>query len=164
MVVEAEPNLVVVSISDMKISAKSDDIVVTYSLGSCLGVTAYDPVVRVGGLIHCLLPRASAAREKAQQNPYMFVTTGVPLMVRKLIQKGAEVQRLVFKAGGCANMRNDDMFNTGQRNFEALQRLLDRNNITLAAQAVGGSMPRSMFLHIATGRVVIKSLGQESDI
>ncbi len=162
--VELEPNLLVVNISDMKISDNPDDVVVTYSLGSCLGVTAYDPEVRVGGLIHCLLPRASAAREKAKQNPYMFVTTGVPLMVRKLIQKGAEVRRLIFKAAGGANMRNDDMFLTGQRNFEALLRLLDRNNITLAASAVGNSIPRSMFLHIDTGRVFIKSLGQESEL
>ncbi|WP_147819794.1 chemotaxis protein CheD [Salidesulfovibrio onnuriiensis] len=159
-----QENLLVVNISDMKISKDPNDVVVTYSLGSCLGVTAYDPRVQVGGLVHCLLPRASAAREKARQNPYMFVTTGVPLMVRNLIQKGAAVERLIFKAAGGANMRNDDMFLTGQRNFETLLRLLERNNIKLTAQSVGGTIPRSMFLHIDTGRVFIKSLGQESEL
>lgn len=161
---ELDPHLLVVNISDMKLSGKEEDVVVTYSLGSCLGVTAYDAHAGVGGMIHCLLARGSTAREKAQQNPYMFVTTGVPLMVRKLIQMGADVNRMVFKAAGCANMRNDDMFQTGRRNFEALLRLLDRNNITLAAQAVGGSIPRTMFLHINSGRVFIKSLGDEFEL
>lgn len=156
--------LVVVNISDMKISTNPEDVLVTYSLGSCLGVTVYDPEKRMGGLIHCLLPRASAAREKAKQNPYMFVSTGVPLMVRKLLQKGADLKRLVFKAAGGANMRNDDIFLTGARNFEALQRLMERNNIELAATAVGDSIPRSMFLHLDTGKVMIKSLGVASEL
>lgn len=151
--------LYVVNISDMKYSTSPEDVLITYSLGSCLGVTAYDPKAMVGGLVHCLLPRASAARDRAEQNPYMFVTTGVAMMVRTLMKKGAEVQRMIFKAAGGANMRNDDMFRTGERNYEALMRLLDRNDITLAAKQVGGTIPRTMSLYMATGEVIIKSLG-----
>ncbi|KAB1439113.1 chemotaxis protein CheD [Pseudodesulfovibrio senegalensis] len=157
-------NPVVVNISDMKIATDPKAVLATYSLGSCLGVTVYDPVTRAGGLIHCLLARASAAREKARQNPYMFVTTGVPLMVRKLMQKGAALDRMVFKAAGGANMRSDNIFRTGENNYMALRRLLERNNIKLAAESVGGSIPRSMYLHLDTGRVVIKSLGVESEL
>lgn len=157
-------NLHIVNISDMKYSSHPEDVIVTYSLGSCLGVTAYDPEKRMGGLVHCLLPTASSARHKARENPYMFVSTGVASMVRKLVDKGASRNRLIFKAAGGANMRNDNLFNTGLRNFEALERLLDRNHVKLAAMDVGGTIPRTMFLHLDTGRVLVRSLGEETEL
>ncbi|MFH1913478.1 MAG: chemotaxis protein CheD [Pseudomonadota bacterium] len=154
----------IVTISDMKLSTAVEDVVVTYSLGSCLGVTVYDPKAGVGGMVHCLLPHAGAAREKARANPFMFVNTGVAMMVRRLMDRGAEKRRLVFKAAGGANMRGDNLFNTGARNFEALGKLLERNSVTLAASDVGGTVPRTMFLYLDTGRVVVRSLGEEKDL
>lgn len=156
--------LLTVTISDMKLSANPEDSIITYSLGSCLGVTAYDPVRRVGGLVHCLLPHASSARKKAREKPYMFVNTGVAMMVRKLIDLGAKKDRLVIKAAGGANMRNDTLFNTGARNFKALEELLSRNGVSLSAQDVGGTIPRTMILYLDTGRVVVRSLGEEMDL
>jgi len=157
-------DLLIVNISDMKLSSKPEDVIVTYSLGSCLGVTAYDPVVKVGGMIHCLLPNASGARGKSRNNPYMFVNTGVAMMVRQLMDKGAERGRLVFMAAGGANMRNDTLFNTGLRNFEALEKLLSRNKVSLTSKQVGGTIPRTMFLYLDTGRVVVRSFGKETDL
>lgn len=154
----------VVTISDMKLSARPEDVIVTYSLGSCLGVTAYDPKVGVGGLVHCLLPHAASARGKAREKPFMFVNTGVAMMVRNLIDRGAAKHRLIFKAAGGANMRNDTLFNTGARNFEALEKLLSRNDVVLSATDVGGTVPRTMVLYLDTGRVVVRSLGEETDL
>lgn len=157
-------SLLVVNISDMKLSADAEDVIVTYSLGSCLGVTAYDPKTHIGGMVHCLLPTASSARDRARENPFMFVNTGVAMMVRQLIDKGAEKQRLIFKAAGGANMRSDTLFNTGARNFEALQKLLDRNGVTLSATDVGGTTPRTIFLHLDTGKMIIRSLGEGKEL
>jgi chemotaxis protein CheD len=156
--------LQIVNISDMKLSAAPEDIIVTYSLGSCLGVTAYDPKAGVGGMVHCLLPHAGAARDKARANPFMFVNTGVAMMVRKLMDRGASKRNIIFKAAGGANMRGDNLFNTGARNFEALGKLLERNTVELTATDVGGTIPRTMFLYLDTGRVVVRSLGEEKDI
>lgn len=157
-------NMLTVSISDMKFSTNPEDIIATYSLGSCLGITAYDPKARVGGMVHCLLPSAAGAKEKAREKPYMFVNTGVAMMVRILREHGAAKHRLVFKVAGGANMRSNDFFSTGKRNMESLLHLLERNKVTLAAQEVGGTIPRTMFLYMDTGRVVIRSLGKESDL
>lgn len=154
----------VVTISDMKLSANPEDVIVTYSLGSCLGVTAYDPKAGVGGLVHCLLPHAASARDKAREKPFMFVNTGVAMMVRKLIEHGAARHRLIFKAAGGANMRNDTLFNTGARNFDALEKLLSRNDVALSATDVGGTVPRTMVLYLDTGRVVVRSLGEETEL
>lgn len=156
--------LLVVNISDMKLSDNPENVIATYSLGSCLGVTAYDPQKKIGGMVHCLLPTAGSAREKARDNPFMFVNSAVVEMVRQLIEKGAKRERLVFKAAGGANMRNDTLFNTGARNFEALEKLMTSSNVELTAKDVGGTIPRTMFLHLDTGRVVIRSLGEDSEL
>jgi len=157
-------NTHIVNISDMKFSNHAEDVIVTYSLGSCLGVTAYDPKIGIGGMVHCLLPSSNSARDKARDNPFMFVNTGVAMMVRRLMDKGAVKSRLILKAAGGANMRGDTLFNTGLRNFEALEKLLDRNKVSLAAVDVGGTIPRTMFLHLNTGRIVVRSLGKEKEL
>ena len=66
----------IVGVADMKISAEKDDLIVTHALGSCLGITIYDPVACVGGMLHVMLPLSTIDPNKAAANPYMFVDTG----------------------------------------------------------------------------------------
>ncbi len=154
----------VINISEYRIAAGPEAILCTFSLGSCLGVTVFDPVTRLGGLVHCLLPTSRIAPAKAQTAPGMFVNTGVGALLTGLWDAGACTEHLVIKAAGGANMRGDNLFNTGQRNCEALARLLEKNGLTLAASDMGGSVPRSLFLSLGTGRVVVRTLGQEREL
>lgn len=150
-----------VHISDMKVSKKRGVILATHSLGSCLGLAAYDPQARVGGLIHCLLPRPMS-QSKADLNPFMYVTSGVPTMIRSMYAQGAARERLIFKAAGCGRMLNVlNQFNTGERNQEALLQLLEFNEMALAAGDLGGASPRTVRLHVDTGQVIIRSRGKE---
>jgi chemotaxis protein CheD len=80
------------------------------------------------------------------------------------MDNGAKKNRLVFKVAGGANMRNDTLFNTGARNFEALKKLLDRNEVNITAKNIGGTIPRTVFLYLDTGRVTVRSLGKESEL
>lgn len=155
---------IVVNISDMKFSKRSEDVIATYSLGSCLGVTAYDPEAGVGALLHALLPTASVSPEKAKTNPNMFVTSGVANMVKTLFRLGAKRENLVFRVAGGADMRGDTLFRTGARNLEALNRLLQKNRMEVAGSDTGGSIPRTLILHMDTGRVVVRSFGKEKEI
>ncbi len=149
----------VVNISEMAVSKKPADVLVTYSLGSCLGVTVWDPELRAGGLIHCLLPMSKLSPDKAQTNPDMFVNTGVARLVKTLLRMGAEKERLVIKAAGGGKMMGlNDLFNVGARNLTSLLKLLDVNGLKLAAMNVGQSVPRTMYLHIDSGEVLVKSL------
>ncbi|WP_229590678.1 chemotaxis protein CheD [Pseudodesulfovibrio sediminis] len=157
-------NLIVVGISDMKISTDPDKILVTYSLGSCVGVTAYDPQAQVGGLIHCLLSRPGSVVLHEGESPYKFVSAGVPRMVKELLRAGADRDRLIFKAAGGADMRGDGAFDIGQKNIDELLELMDRSQVKLAASELGGVIPRTMFLHLDTGRVVIKTCGVSHDL
>lgn len=86
-----------VGISEMKVSSKPDDIIVTYSLGSCVGITIYDPELRVGGMAHCMLPISRLDPQKAKENPIMFTDTGVPALIQAVMDMGGSRRRLVAK-------------------------------------------------------------------
>lgn len=152
-----------IGIADMKISAAKDDILITYALGSCLGIAIYDPVAQVGGLIHIMLPLSSVNPEKAQNNPLMFVDTGVPMLFKNCYKAGANKERLIVKVAGGAslNHHDDDQFQIGKRNFTMLRKLLWKNNVLLNAYDVGENHSRTMSLNIGSGEVVLKINNQE---
>lgn len=155
---------IIVSISDMKATNRAKDILVTHALGSCLGLAAYDPAAGVAGLIHCLLPVARDSKGLVK-NPYMYVNTGVPQMMRALFNRGATRETLILKAAGCGRMMHiSNQFDTGANNFAALTKLLQVNDMRLAAEDVGGTIPRTMRLYAETGRVVISSCGRSWEL
>lgn len=153
-----------VGISEMRVTKQSGVLLVTHSLGSCMGLAAYDPVFKVAGLIHCLLPKPAGNR-KAMGNPAMCVSTGVPAMIREMYTLGAQRQNLILKAAGCSRMMNVlNQFNTGLRNQETLLALLRHNGLKLAASEMGGSIPRTMYFDVDTGQVLIRSKREEREL
>lgn len=136
--------------------------IVTFSLGSCLGITIYDPVRKVGGLLHIMLPDSTIDPVKAGQQPMMFVDTGVPRLFHAAYGLGAERQRLVIKvAGGAQLLDPRGVFNIGTRNFQAFSDLIARSGLTIRSMDVGGPASRTMRLDMSTGNVTIKSPGTE---
>jgi chemotaxis protein CheD len=153
----------VVGVADMHISVHAEDTLVTYALGSCLGITVYDPVVRVGGLLHVMLPHSSIDPKRAQENPAMFVDTGVPRLFLESYRQGARKERLVVKVAGgaCAGGNEDeDYFQIGKRNITMLRQLLWKNGVLLKAWDVAGNESRTMLLEVGTGEVAIRSGGK----
>ena len=156
---------VVVDISDMKVSNRPEDVLVTYSLGSCIGVTIYDPVARTGGMIHYMLPLSNVDKKKAKTTPCMFADTGVPLLFEEAYKLDAQKKRMIVKvAGGSQLLDEKGLFNIGKRNYTMLRKMFWKNNILIDAEDVGGSITRTVFLEIATGRVTIKSNGQVREL
>lgn len=151
----------VVGVGDMK-TAVDGDIIVTHALGSCLGLMIYDPAMRIGGLLHAMLPLCKINPEKAVANPFMFVESGVAHLIKNLYEKGAQKNRLIVKAAGCGSpMSNNEVFKIGERNFIILKKLLWKNNILLAAEDVGGSKSRTVNFDISSGEVTISSRGEK---
>ena len=154
-----------ISVSEMHVSNVASDVLVTYSLGSCAGLSLYDPVACVGGMIHCMLPLSKIDREKAKINPQMFVDTGVPTLLQRLFNMGAQRKRLVAKVAGCAQLLDEKrLFKIGERNYTVLRKILWKNDILIAAEDVGGSVPRTIFLHMETGTTILKIRGQEVEL
>jgi len=149
----------------MAVSNCPDDVLVTYSLGSCVGLSLYDEVVGVGGLIHCMLPLSRIDPDKAQATPAMFVDTGVPALLEALFKHGVQRKTLLAKVAGAGRLLDEKkLFKIGERNYTVLRKVLWKNDILIAAEDVGGTAPRTMFLHMTTGKTVIKSRGRETEL
>jgi chemotaxis protein CheD len=154
----------VVGIAEMRHSATPGERLVTYALGSCLGVAIHDPVAGVAGLLHAMLPTGAIDAEKARRTPAMFVDVGVPLLFREAYRLGASKERIVVKVAGGAFAGADDgadQFQIGKRNILMLRKLLWKNGVLLHAHDLGGRQTsRTVLLDVATGALTIKSNGQ----
>lgn len=156
---------IIVDIADAKVSDSPDDVLVTYSLGSCVGVAIYDPEAQVGGLIHCMLPLSSVDPQKAELKPFMFVDTGMMRFLKMLFDKGLARSRAVVKVVGCARiLDNSNLFRIGERNYTVVRKVLWKNGLMIKAEHVGGDMSRTVRLEMATGRCLLRSAGKESEL
>jgi chemotaxis protein CheD len=153
---------IIVSIADMKVSKDPEDTLITYSLGSCIGVAIYDPFVKVGGLLHFMLPDSRIDLQKAQNNPWMFADTGIPSLFREAYKLGAEKARLEVKVAGASQiMDGAGFFNIGKRNYLALRKIFWTNGILVNAEDVGGSGNRTVTVEVSSGKVLVKNSGEE---
>jgi chemotaxis protein CheD len=142
---------------DLLVTADASAQVVTYALGSCLGIVVHDPVARVGGMLHVMLPDSSLDAGKAASQPAMFVDTGVPRLFHEAYRLGAAKERLVVKvAGGAAAQGESDMFEIGKRNMIALRKILWQNGVLIKRHDVGGTISRTMALDVRTGDVTLR--------
>jgi chemotaxis protein CheD len=148
----------VVGIAELKVASEPGARLVTYSLGSCIGLAIYDPVVKVGGMIHFMLPDSSIDVERARMSPAMFGDTGIPLLFRTAYALGLKKTRArILVAGGAQILDESGHFKIGKRNYTALRNIFWRNNVLIDAEDVGGAVSRTLFLEIDTGRAWVKS-------
>lgn len=156
---------IIVGVADMRYSDRQDDVIITYSLGSCIGLTLYDTGIRIGGMVHCMLPLSKIDAAKAEANPFMFIDTGVSAILQTLFDMGAQRRTLLAKvAGGAQIMDDKGMFNIGERNNTVVRKVLWKNNILISGEDVGGTVPRTLSLDIATGRTILKMAGGEREL
>ncbi|MCP4455962.1 MAG: chemotaxis protein CheD [Planctomycetes bacterium] len=156
---------VIVNVSDAKVSRNPSDVVLTHSLGSCIGVCLYDAAARVGGMLHFQLPDSKMNPDRAKENPFMFADSGLKLLIRKLETLGAKRKLLNVKiAGGAAMNTGPKGFDIGKRNCLAIRKLLWKLGMFLDAEEVGGASPRNLYLDISDGTVIMKSNGQDKKL
>jgi chemotaxis protein CheD len=144
-------NEVRVGIADLRVVRNPGGSVVTHALGSCIGVFTWDRDAGVGGCLHAMLPRPT---DHQVDNPARYVETGLPLLLTEMERLGAVKKRLVVKIAGGAEMNGDHaLFRIGARNIAATRQALWAAGLMLAASEVGGNIPRTARLVIATGEV-----------
>ncbi len=150
----------VVHIADLKLVRGSGGLI-TYALGSCIGITLYDPQIKLASLLHIMLPRATSV-EDAQS--LKFADTGIRVMLKKMQLLGGNKARYICKIAGGAKMfagfGAGDMANIGARNIETVKALLARENIRISGTAVGENFARTMIIDAETGVVTIKTIGK----
>src|SRR5687768_7763193 len=148
-----------IGIGELAVSSVADSVIATHAVGSCIVVSVFDPVVRVGGMLHFLLPAASINPARAESHPAAFADTGIPLLFQTAYRHGLVKQRAIVKLVGGAEMPQTTgrWFNTGNRNLLAARNLLWRNGVFVAAEDVGGTDARTVHLSVADGRLQIFS-------
>lgn len=160
---------VVVGISDCKTSSDQEAVLTTYALGSCIAVAIYDPVAHVGGLLHYMLPESAIEPNKAAQNPFMFADTGIAGLLRQVREGGAGRNRMAVRLAGGAQMLKgmlpgQELFQIGRRNYLAARKLLWKEGLMIAGEAVGGEVSRTVRMEVATGRVWVREGSMETPL
>lgn len=156
---------ITVDISDAKVSRDIADVLVTYSLGSCIAVSLYDPSCQIGGMLHYQLPDSKMDLQRAAEKPLMFADTGVELLLNKMLILGVNKKRMQIKiAGGAAMSIGPKGFDIGKRNYLAIRKILWKNGMLINAEDIGGEAPRNMYLNIESGAVTVRSFGLEKQL
>lgn len=149
-----------VGVSDAKTTNKPSGMIITHSLGSCIGVCLYDTRLKVGGMLHFQLPDSKLDAAKAQARPYMFADTGLAQLLHEMGRYGCQAQGMQVKVAGGASMKNGPSnFEIGKRNGLAIRKALWKAGLMLGAADLGGEAARTLCLDIETGLVTIKSAG-----
>lgn len=158
-------NLIKVGMADLNVG-RSPDVLTTLGLGSCIGLTFYDPVMKVGGLVHYMLPDSTKLRNN--DNIAKFGDTGIRELLRRVLAAGADQRRLVAKIAGGACMfemsGSSAMGNVGLRNAEAARMILQQLRIPLVAQDTGLNYGRTVELNCENGEYLIKAVGKFSKV
>ncbi|GIW17089.1 chemotaxis protein CheD [Tepidiforma sp.] len=155
----AEARRISVGIGQLALSRDPRDVLVAYGLGSCVGISCWDPEAKVAALAHILLP-SSEGKRVDDREPARFADSGIDLLLQRLAEAGAVRRRLIVKvAGGAAVLgaANAEKFKIGVRNAEAITERLKHHGIRVAAADLGGTKGRTMELHVATGKTFVRT-------
>ena len=146
-----------VGVGEYQVTGHSGAVLVTYALGSCMGVTAFDGKAGVGGMLHFKLPHSDINQQMAQQKPGVFGDTGMVTFLQELYDLGATKPNLDVKlVGGSKSMGSSDYFNIGARNLLLARRFLWMNGLIVSREDTGGGDYRTVRLEMATGKVTVK--------
>ena len=142
----------VVGIGDMAVSGEVDLVLSTYALGSCVGVVAFDPVNRSGGILHVMLPDSSIAPAKASKQPALFADTGLALFCAPCAACAAYQANLqVLVAGGANVLCGVDPYRIGERNALVTLDYLNKRSFVIRHTDIGGGVNRALHLEMSSG-------------
>jgi chemotaxis protein CheD len=145
---------ITIGIADCRVSNQPDDALVTYALGSCIGVAVYDPTAKVAGLLHLMLPDSSLDPEKARNKPFMYADTGIPRLFHSAYALGADKKRMtVWLVGGAQVLDPASAFHIGKRNHLACRRILWAAGVMIHGEEVGGTVSRTVRLEVGAGKL-----------
>ena len=151
--------LIKVGMADYKVG-RAPATLISYGLGSCIGISLYDPQTKIGGLLHIMLPDSSKSR--SNENRAKFADTGIVDMLQELQKMGAAKSRLVAKLAGGAQMfafsNASDIMRVGVRNVEASKAILKGLSIPIVGEDTGKNYGRTVQIDLSTGIYTVKTI------
>ncbi len=153
-------NTMIVGIGECAVSNDVNTTLITYALGSCVGLALFDPFASVGGLLHVMLPEASMDANRSARQPCLFADTGLAVLLDRTAKLGAVKSRLcVWLAGGSAVMDDRGIFNIGKRNELAMRKALWKAGLMVHGEDVGGNHSRTVRLDLSRGAFWVHAPG-----
>ncbi len=157
--------MIKVGMADLNICV-TPDAITTLGLGSCVGIVLFDPIKRIAGMVHIMLPDSTKILNN--ENKAKFADTGIDLLISRMLKTGADRRQLIAKIAGGAQMfafgNNNDMMRIGERNVEATKLKLHSLGIAIRAEDTGANYGRTIEFYPETGELIIKSVGKERKI
>ena len=145
--------MVVVGLGEMQVSADPNTILACLGLGSCIGISAFDPVNRVGAMVHVVLPHGN--NTDCEKSPTKYANTALPAMIKAMESKGAQRAKIIIKIAGGAKIIHTvpvgSILDIGDRNITAVKNAMAENKLSIKAEDIRGTLGRSMWLSIETG-------------
>ena len=159
-------DIIKVGMADLK-TCKAPDGLITLGLGSCVGIAIRDPLTKIGGLAHIMLPDSKAILNNNSVKE-KFADTGILELVEQMVALGANRNRLVAKIAGGATMfqlqSRSDIMKIGERNIQACIQILNDLSIPLLSQDTGENYGRTVTFYPETGDFHIRAIGRENKI
>ena len=153
-----------VGIADMKIACSPKGLI-SYALGSCIGICIIDKTKQIAGMAHIMLPNNNT---KDKSNTFKYADTGIVEMVKQMEEMGCLRSRMIAKIAGGARMfeikGNSSIGNIGERNITATKEILNKLNIKLLAQDIGENYGRTIIFNSSNGDLTIKSFAKNIKI
>lgn len=157
--------IIKVGMADLNI-CKSPDGLTTLGLGSCVGIALRDPITKVGGLAHIMLPDSTAIKDNT--NIPKFADTGIVELVNRIVFEGGSKSRLVAKIAGGAQMfafqNKSSLIKVGEKNVMAVKKKLEELNIPILAEDTGENYGRTVIFYPETGDFVIRAVGKTEKV
>ena len=156
-------SLIAVGLGEIKVSSDPAAVLVSFGLGSCVAVCAYDLTAKAGGMMHLVLPYCSN-KSTAQRFPGKYADVGIPVLIRELENIGAVRTRIQVKISGGARLIHaatfDGLLDMGQKNVVAVRAALEREGLPVVAFDTGGHKGRSVWLAVGTGAVTVRTAAE----
>ncbi len=153
-------NSISVGLGEEKVSRDPNDILVAYGLGSCLGIGMFDPITRISGLLHAVLPERLNMNDGNQAK---YVSCGIEILLEHMVKTGADPKRLIVRFAGGANMLVSpglsQTFDIGTRNIASALATFSAMRMRISGQDVGGNIGRTVRLYVATGKMTVRMIG-----
>lgn len=149
-------NLTSIESGEFHITTDPDEVLIVYNLCGAIAMMIYDPVAKVGGLLHFPLPDSKPNPDQARERPATFADTGIPLFLRVAVEYGAQKERLVIQAvGGAQTEAEPKVLQMGKKNYLAMRKILWKTGYLIGREEIGGTAPRTTALQLGTGLVAI---------
>ena len=139
--------------------AARGDVAITTVLGSCVSTCLWDPIERIGGMNHFMLPGDGASARSAWADSARFGVYAMEVLINDMLRLGADRRRMVAKVfGGAQLLAGFDTLDVGAKNSEFVLEFLRVEGIRLLAKDLMDVFPRKVHFFVDTGKVQVKRL------